>query len=249
MNRNPRLIWMTLGAAAALSLGGCIRHHPGLLLHAGRPLVVDARLNCPQGQGWLTLVSAAPDGNRCEYRRGDGEQVSLLRLPLGGQTPQAALEPMENQLRTLLPPPRAPAPAPAQAGAANDKDTARIDVPGVHIDARGDKAEVRVFGVTVDADNDKANVNAGFGSNRAVVSADDHGAEVRATDIDAVNANIVLVLASETPGPTGFRTVGYIARGPVGGPLLVAQFKGADRRDGLNDDHDVRRLMNLNLRR
>jgi len=210
---------------------------------------VAARLNCPENQGWLTRVSAASDGNSCEYRRGDGELVTLVRLSLNGQSPQAALDPIESQLKALLPPrktqPSAPEPAPGE----KDKDSARIDVPGVHIDAHGDKAEVRVFGVTVDADNRKANVNAGIGADRAVVSADDSGAEVRATDINAVNANIVLVLASEKPGPTGLRAVGYMARGPVTGPLVVAEVKSAERHQGLNDDHDVRRLMNLNVSR
>jgi hypothetical protein len=243
--------WAVLGAVGAMGLAGCVRHHVHHL-HAGRPLSVADRLNCPENQGWLTRASAAADGNSCEYRRGDGEQVTLTRLPLNGQSVQAALDPTETQLKALLPP--RPAPAPAQnedndKDKSKDKDTARIDVPGVHIDAHGDKAEVRVFGVTVDADNDKANVHAGLGSDKAVVSADENGAEVRASDINATNANIVLILASEKPGPTGLRAVGYIARGPVAGPLLVAQFKSAERHQGFNDDRDVRRLMELNLSR
>jgi hypothetical protein len=237
-----------IGAAAAVALGGCVRHHAHM--HAHRPLIVAERLDCPDQQGLLTRVSATPDGARCEYRRSDGAEVSLMRLPLNGQAPQAALAPMDDQLRALLP-------ARKSAGGASasdhdgdedgDKDSAHIDVPGVHIDAHGDKAEVRVLGVTVDADKDQAHVNAGLGHDKATVSADQHGAEVRAADVDSANANIVLILASETPGPTGLRAVGYIARGPASGPLLVAQFKSAERRQGFNDDHDVRRLMERNL--
>jgi len=238
-----------LGAALAISLGGCVRHRHAHM-HAGRPLIVADRLDCPEQQGELYRVSAAADGSRCDYRRGDGVQVSLVRMPLNGQTPQAALSPLEGELRALLPPRKGGG---ASAGDsdedAGDKGSAHIDVPGVHIDAHGDKAEVRVFGVTVDADKDKANVNAGLGANKASVSADDHGAEVRATNVDATNANMVLILASEKPGPTGLRAAGYIARGPVSGPLLVAQFRSNEQHQGFNEDHDVRRLMERNLSR
>jgi len=189
------------------------------------------------------------DGDTCEYRREDGEQVTLTRLPLTGQTPQAALAPIETSLKALVPPRKDNSSASSAKSDPDDHDSAHIDVPGVHIDAHGDKAEVRVFGVTVAADNDKADVHAGLGSDKAVVSADESGAEVRATDINAVNANMVLILASEKPGPTGFRAVGFIARGPVAGPLVVAEFKSVAHHSGINDDHDIHRLMDLNLSR
>lgn len=234
------------GATVLLGLNGCMRPH-ARHLH-GRPLIVADRLNCPETQGRLIRVSAAPDGNSCEYRR-DNEEITLRRVPLNGQSPQDGLEPIEAALRPLLPP-RGPAPStPVSDAGANDKDSAHIDVPGVHIDAHGDKAEVRVMGVTIVADNDRANVNAGLGTNKAVVNADKGGAEVRATEVDKVNANLVLILASEKPGPSGFRAVGYIARGPTSGPLIVAEFRSVKHQQGIDDDHDLRRLMELNLRR
>ncbi|HEX4182318.1 MAG TPA: hypothetical protein VHY34_03585 [Caulobacteraceae bacterium] len=236
-----------LGAAALLGLNGCMRPHAHHW--RGRPLVVGDRLDCPETQGRLTRVSASPDGNTCEYRREDGEQITLVRLPLNGQSPQDGLASIEASLKPLLPP-RGPAPSsPSVDAGADDKDTAHIDVPGVHIDAHGDKAEVRVMGVTIDADNDKANVNAGLGSNKAIVSADKGGAEVRATEVNKVNANLVLILASEKPGPSGFRAVGYIARGPTSGPLVVAEFKSIEHQQGISDDHDLRKLMERNVRR
>jgi hypothetical protein len=240
------LLLTGVSAATAASLSGCIPH-PHHHLHSGRPLVVGARLDCPEDQGRLTRVSVSADGNTCEYKRDDGAQVSLVRLPLNGQTPQDALTPIEAALKTQLPPrDNAPTTTPATSNS-NDKDSARIDVPGVHIDANGDKAEVRVMGVTIDADNNKAHVNAGLGSDRAVVSADEHGAEVRATEVDKVNANLVLVLATEKPGPSGLRSVGYIARGPATGPLVVAEFKSPDHHTGISDDHDIRKLIDRNV--
>ena len=239
-----------LVGVAAIGLSGCFRVHHSHLSRAGRPLVVGLRLDCPERQGWLTRVSISADQTSCEYQRGDGEQVTLTRLPLNGQTPQAALAPTEASLKTLIPPRKQPEITPDSGMSASDgKDSAHIDVPGVHIDAHGDKAEVRVFGVTIDADHDNANVHAGIGSKNAVVLADDHGAEIRAADVDAPNANLVLILASDKPGPTGYRTVGYMARGPIAGPLIVLQFKSTTNRDGMGDDHDLRKLIELNVTR
>jgi len=242
---------ISLTALAAVGLTGCFRvHHHAHLSSGGRPLVVAATLECPPYQGWLTRVSISADANTCDYRRGDGELVTLTRLPLNGLTPQAALAPIEAALKPLVPPRKdSLTPPDSKDGDGDDKDSARIDVPGVHIDAHGDKAEVRVFGVSIDADKDNANVHAGLGSKNATVLADSSGAEVRAADVDASNANMVLVLASEKPGPTGLRSVGYLARGPVTGPLVVLQFKSTENRDGIGDDHDLRKLLDLNVNR
>lgn len=250
MSINKAVLLAGLGGLAAIGLGGCFRVHHDHHLHAGRPMVVGARLDCPQTQGWLTRVSMSADGGACEYRRSDGEQVTLTRLPLNGLGPQAAMAPIETSLKALLPPRNGGAPSvPEPPSPPGDKDSARIDVPGVHIDAHGNKAEVRVFGMTIDADNDKADIHAGLGSDKAVVSADENGAEVRAADVDASNANLVLILASEKPGPSGFRAVGYMARGPVAGPLVVAQFKSIEHHSGVSDDHDIRRLLDRNISR
>ena len=241
------IVLLGLAAASAASLSGCVRHHIHHA-HDSRPLIVPARLDCPQTQGSLTRVSAAADGSSCEYRRDDGEQVSLVRLALTGASPQAGLAPIEASLKALLPP-RKEAAAKEDHSESDGKDSARIDVPGVHIDAHGDKAEVRVFGVTIDADNNKANVNAGIGGDKAVISADETGAEIRATDEHGANANMVLMLASDHPGPTGLYSVGYIARGPSTGPLVVAEFKNPRRRVRSEDDHDIHRLIEQNLSR
>ncbi|MGI9168967.1 MAG: hypothetical protein ACR2FH_02155, partial [Caulobacteraceae bacterium] len=52
------------------------------------------------------------------------------------------------------------------------------------------------------------------------------------------------ILASDNPGPGGYKTVGYEARGPVGGPLVVASAK-AKSDDNLKDD--MRDLLRLNV--
>ena len=84
-----------------------------------------------------------------------------------------------------------------------DHDKANIDLPGFHLHADGDKADIQMPGVHIDANGDKAQVNAGWGSHKAVVNADGNGAEVRAGDVTNGSANLTYVLASSTPGTHG----------------------------------------------
>ncbi len=54
------------------------------------------------------------------------------------------------------------------------------------------------------------------------------------------------ILASDTPGPSGYKMVGYEARGPQTGPLVVATMMAK------TDDHDelrdaVRDLLKANV--
>ena len=55
---------LLLLAASALALSAC-----------QSPATLKARLDCPQTQGSLTLVSAAGDGQSCIYREADGARI------------------------------------------------------------------------------------------------------------------------------------------------------------------------------
>lgn len=125
---------------------------------------------------------------------------------------------------------------------------AKVDVPFVHVDADDDKAHVRVFGVTIDADDDNANVHTNWGAKSAMIKAGPHGAVVRTIDIRHGAADLLYILASDDPGPSGYHSVGYAARGPTSGPLVVGVFK--TRADTGHDfhDHDVDALINLNVK-
>ncbi|HEY2661002.1 MAG TPA: hypothetical protein VGI79_14875 [Caulobacteraceae bacterium] len=126
-------------------------------------------------------------------------------------------------------------------------DRAKVDVPFVHVDADDDKAHVRVFGVTIDADDDNANVHTSWGSKTAVIKAGPQGAEIRATDLRH-GADMLYILASDTPGPAGYRSVGYAARGPASGPLVVGTFKSKVQHHGDFHDRDVEALIRLNVK-
>jgi hypothetical protein len=252
----PRIWTFTaIAAASALGLSACHLHHHVWTSAGGEswdsghdtPVTVADQLTCPQSQGGLERTAATPDGQSCTYQRSNGERVTLLRLPLNGQTPRSALAPIETALSgEVTAKPGAAVVAVNAADGGNGDDKAKIDLPGVHIDANGDKAKVSVFGVTVNADGDKADVHAGSGPDSTTVHAGPGGAEIRAGSVGNHAVNLFYILAGDQPGPNGFHAVGYLARGPVAGPLVVGEFKSkADSQN--HSDHDFEALIDMNL--
>ncbi len=124
---------------------------------------------------------------------------------------------------------------------------AKVDVPFVHVDADDDTAHVKVFGVTIDADDDNANVHTHWGSKSAIIKTGPKGAEIRCADLRH-GADMLYILASDNPGPAGYRSVGYVARGPTSGPLVVGTFKSKGEHHGDFHDHDVDALIRLNVK-
>jgi hypothetical protein len=279
--------------AVAVGASACNPVRRALHIGSARPMIVATTLNCPDQQGDLIRTSVSPDGHDCDYHGRDGEEVSLSLLPLNGQSPQAALKPLEGQLQALSSavvvksddshappvPPIPPAPPPSAHGDDDSDDDhdapgrhdhtkvdlpfvhvdadddsqghnhAKVDAPFVHVDADDDKAHVRVFGVTIDADDDNADIHTNWGSKSAVIKAGPHGAVVRTVDLRRGAADLLYILASDVPGPSGYHSVGYAARGPASGPLVVGVFK--TRANTSHDFHDenVDALINRNLKR
>lgn len=227
-----RLMLLAAGVAA-LSLGACHReiHHGGW----HEPLKTITRLDCPDSQGQLKRVSAAPDGLTCAYQ-GDNTDVTLRLISLTNGDAQAVLTPIETELKALMPPPAPPAPPAAPgAPAAGDNDKVSIDFPGLHVRADNGNAEVKVGGVHVDADdNGSAQVRVGGDT---AVSANDGGAEIHQGRSSDEGTRATFILASDKM-PSGYHVVGYEARGPKAGPLIVAVVKSkADHNEhGVFDD-------------
>lgn len=249
------------GSAAALALGGC---HPAKLRDMPRHFGWTApehmravsRLDCPDREGRLDRTGAAADGQSCSYSGPGEEAVTLTLAALDGATPQSVLAPQEAQLRTMVPISTTGADSVsihARSDDAHGDDQANIDLPGLHIHANGDKAQVQLPGVSINADGDNAHVNTGWGGmSNVVVDAHSGGAVIRAGQTDSRGTDMMLVFASDTPGPNGERAVGYIARGPALGPLVVATFRSKTRdhgdHDRFDDRSDVSRLVNLNVK-
>lgn len=223
------------------------------------PVHVIDKLDCPERQGELKRVSVAADGQSCSYQSGEAT-VDLRLVRLNGGDAEAALAPIESELKEIMPtPPAKPKPVEGKAG----KNRTSINLPGVKINASDDGADIRIGHLTINSDGGAAevkvnkNVNIrGDDAHGAVnvsandehegdvtIKADDHGAEIR-TQKKGDIVRSTLILANDK-APKGYRLAGYEARGPKGGPLAVAVVK-AKTRD--TDDHDIFRDMKALVR-
>lgn len=150
----------------------------------------------------------------------------------------------------------------AEASAsASSGGTTRIQGPGMKIESEGDKAEVRLPGMSVQTDGDRASVRfGGFSieaddsSQTARISSSDDSVSIEAHDDaarirtratgDAVRTTFLLT--DNRPADAGWRMVGYEARGPAGGPIVVATVHSKDRdSDGVFDS--AKDLVALNI--
>lgn len=227
-----------------------------------QPLRVISKLDCPDKQGELTRINVAADGQSCDYQ-GANAEVTLRLVPLNGGDAEAALAPIEADLKTLMPAMKTPAPPPPPGH--SDGGTAHVRLPGIKIDAHDKGADIKIGGLTINANDDAAEVKvaknvtirdgdstkkiseraSGGNSNVSVkttdedegdidIHANDDGAQIRQRKRgDGVRATLILASDKAT---SGYRVVGYEARGPKGGPLAVATVKAKDRN---GSDHDV----------
>lgn len=230
--------------------------------HANRrePIHVIDRLDCPERQGDLKRVSTAADGQSCVYASA-AATVDLRLIKLNGGDAEAALAPIEAELKEIMPTPPS---APKERNGKPGKGHASIHLPGINIDANDDGADIRIGRLTINSDggaaevkvNKNINVKGDGAQNGVNISADDehaegdvtirandHGAEVRTRKGGDVT-RATLILANDK-APKGYRLVGYEARGPRGGPLAVAVVKGKTRD---NEDHDIFRDMKALVR-
>jgi hypothetical protein len=230
-------------ALIVLTLAACTPPHAHH--HASAALKTIAALECPDTQGDLTRKSQSQDGKTCVYTTDKGAEVDLQLVALDGQDPKTALAPLEARLKAELPAASGATPA---AGDGADHDKVDIDLPGIHIHANGkDDANVDVGGVpgkvVVNGDGRHSTVDLGAGG--VSVHAHDKGAEINISESGS-GVRLSYILASDNPGPSGFKVVGYEARGPSGGPLAVASVKSkSDDADDLRDD--ARDLLHLNV--
>jgi len=227
-------------------------------------LKVVETLQCPRTMGSLTRQGSASEGGTvCNYVGPKGAEVSLHLVPLDGETPDHVLKTFERRLSDDLP--RAvhalsAAAVAAEAAAADSAsvrapgvavdtsgDDASVRLPGIRIDTRGDKARVRIGGFHIDADDGDGSArlsgSTGQGDNVSINARDD-AAEIRAgAGGDATRAG--WILTDNRAAESGWRLVGYEARGPVGGPLVVATVRSRDR-DRERAFEDAKDLVALN---
>jgi hypothetical protein len=138
----------------------------------------------------------------------------------------------------------------AEAAAANvnvEGDNADIRLPGMHIETKGDQASVRIGGLHIDSNDNAGSVDiqGGDDGDNVSIRAQNDSAEVRAVASgEATRAS--WILTDNRPSAGGWRLVGYEARGPVGGPLVVATIRSRDRNRGRVFE-DAKDLVALNV--
>lgn len=110
-------------------------------------------------------------------------------------------------------------------------DDASVRLPGIRIETRGDKASVRIGGFHIDADDSagsaRVSASGGDGDN-VTINAQNDAAEIRASAAGGATRTSWILTDNRT-SEAGWRLVGYEARGPVGGPLVVATVRSRDR--------------------
>ncbi|MFC7378208.1 methyltransferase type 11 [Brevundimonas sp. GCM10030266] len=233
-------------------------------------LTVVEALQCPQTLGSLTRKGSATDAGRtCTYIGPKGAEVTLQLVALDGKTPPQVLKGFEDRLSASLPMAVAGLQAPGgdvatvKTDAAGDRarvtapgvdiraegEDASVSLPGVRIDASGDQASVRIGGLHIDANDSDGTVDIRGAGNEdgdnVSVRARNDTAEVRAVGAgDATRAS--WMLSDNRASTEGWRRVGYEARGPVGGPLVVATIRSRDRNGGRVFE-DAKDLVTLNV--
>lgn len=228
--------------------------------NTGGPLRVVDTLQCPQTHEVLTRRGGpAADGQSCEYTGPRGSQVTLRLVTLDGEG-LAALDALEAEVQAILPAAMervggANAAAAADAGAnasasasasAESGESVAVQVPGVTIEAEGENATVRIPGISIDTDGGQSSVRIGgfnirsdetgdhvdirTDSEAVRIRAHEEAAEIRTRDTsDGIRATYILV--DERGSDLGWRLVGYEARGPEGGPVVVAVVRSKDRHE------------------
>lgn len=125
-----------------------------------------------------------------------------------------------------------------------DGDKARVRMPGMTVDADGDRATVRIGGITIDADEGSSNVDIQSEDESVFVRAQDDAAQIR-TRAPGEATRMTFLLTDNRPSDAGWRLVGYEARGPRGGPMVVATVRAKDNNDRVFDD--AKNLVTLNV--
>ena len=211
----------------------------------GSPLRAISALSCPEHHGDLTRIETAADGLSCLYAGPRGSKLTLQLVSLEpGRSVTDALAPFDRSMRELMPATVARATAGedgALVSVQSDGENARVRLPGISIDQEGERASVNIGGIRIRADGESEPT----GGDLVSVNANGEAAEVRSR-AQGSDVRATYVLTDDSASEEGWRTVGYEARGPGAGPIVIAIVRSKDRdEDPLFDA--ARELVTLNV--
>lgn len=126
-------------------------------------------------------------------------------------------------------------------------DDADVKLPGINIESRGDRSSVRIGGINIQSNDGSGSVNIHSGDDRVSIQSHADSTEVR-TSTGGESTRITWVLTDPQASDAGWRLVGYEARGPQGGPLVIATVHSRDNERG-RVFADARDLVALNVGR
>ncbi|MBC6980590.1 methyltransferase type 11 [Caulobacter sp. 17J80-11] len=105
-----------------------------------------------------------------------------------------------------------------------------VRLPGLKVDADDAGAKVRIGGVRINADDASGKVSIDDGDEQVDIRAHDESAEIRSRSTSS-GLRATYILVDEVASAQGWKLVGYEARGPEGGPIVVAVVKSKDRKE------------------
>ncbi|RZI99535.1 MAG: methyltransferase type 11 [Brevundimonas sp.] len=129
-----------------------------------------------------------------------------------------------------------------------DGDDATVSLPGMRIETKGDQASVRIGSLHINAnDSDgSAQIRTSSGGGDSVsINAQNDAAEIRTSGAGEATRTS-WILSDNREAESGWRMVGFEARGPVGGPLVIATVRSKDTNRGRAFE-DAKALVTLNV--
>jgi hypothetical protein len=126
-------------------------------------------------------------------------------------------------------------------------DDAEVKLPGINIESRGDRSSVRIGGINIQSNDGSGSVNIRSGDDRVSIQSHADSTEVR-TSTGGDSTRITWVLTDPEASEAGWRLVGYEARGPQSGPVVIATVRSRDSERG-RVFADARDLVTLNVGR
>ena len=181
--------------------------------------VEKAELEVERAEAMAERARAVAEGDAAEAARAEARAERIAERLANWDKPAATQEPGEK-VNVSMPGLRVK----------SEGDKADVRLPGIRIQADDAKADVQIGPITIKADDTTSTVDIDADGDQVSVRSDNGASEIRSRRKGSgLRASYILV--DESASGAGWRLVGYEARGPNNGPVVVAVVKAKDRRE------------------